>query len=257
MWPVIIVFVLVLGYYYIDSDIESKHNFKKAQGWSAYFQVALKGSEFLLSGIFLTVSIEVLLYASMYVLNIVFFWNGAHVFTFADDLNNIRFKTFSFFSWSVAISTLLLAIGKVAEAKKRKHNPDLTSIELQKIYKKDFIKKLQLESIEKDLFVMITLKSRKVYVGIVDSEKITNPDTHSDDFLSIIPVLSGYRDKDTLDFVETKNYASIYQKHGISSDSSPLSLQQFRHVINLSEVECLSLFDLDVYASFQINSAIN
>lgn len=260
MWPVIIVFVLVLGYLYIDSDIESKHKFKKAQGWSAYFMVALKGSEFLLYGFFVTIITQLLfLYIPMWVLNGIVSFFSEHEFTFADDINNFRFKTISFFSWNVVFFTFIAAALESSEAKNIKLNPKLRQKAILEICKKDSIKKLKLEALEKKLLIMVTLKSRKVYVGQVDLEKITNVDTHSDEFISIIPVLSGYRNSETLEFVQTKDYSVIYNKHNITAESSEeqkLSWQQFRHIINVSEIECMSLFDVNIYETFK-NQAYN
>lgn len=252
MWPIVVIFVLVCGYHYINSDIPSKSELKKAQGWNAYFQVALKGSEFLIGGAVLAIAIQVVFYGAMLILNLLYYMGIDYSkFTFADDLNNWRFITFSYFSWLVAICTILICIGQASEAKKRNNNLDLRFKLIEALSQKDSIKKLLLESIDLGFLIMVTLKSRKIYVGIVDNEKFFNLSTHADDSFSIIPFLSGYRDKYTLSFVEDCNYTLIYDEKDISFESMPLSFQQFRHIIPISEIECISLFDSETYLLFK------
>lgn len=55
-----------------------------------------------------------------------------------------------------------------------------------------------LESVERGLLLLVTLKSRKVYVGMIDEARFNQLDTNT---LVLIPFMSGYRDKDTLTFV--------------------------------------------------------
>lgn len=260
MWPVIIVFVLVLGYYYIDNDIESKHKFKKAQGWSAYFMVALKGSEFLMFGVAMTLGIEILLYLCMWLFNLLFVWGDMSDFTFANDFNNTEVKSFNLFTLITVFFTFAVAISQTAEARKRKDSSELSQKVILKICYKDTIKKLKLEAFEREIQLMVTLKSRKVYVGIADIEKITNIDTFSDEFISIIPLSSGYRDSETLDYIKTKDYSLIYKENNIledESDGNILSFRQFRHIINMSEVESVSLFDPNIYESFKSHQQLN
>ncbi len=59
----------------------------------------------------------------------------------------------------------------------------------------------------------------------------------------LIPFLSGYRDKQTLDLVVEHNYSAWYDEHNISLTSEPNSAMSFRKVIMLDQIESLSLFD--------------
>ncbi|PHM47201.1 hypothetical protein [Xenorhabdus miraniensis] len=252
MWPVFITFVLICGYKYIDSDIPSKIELQKAQGWNAYFQVALKGGEFLIAGFIMAVFIDALLYLAMYIMNIPSYLGAKYTqFTFATDLNGFRYATASFFSWIVAISTVLMSIGQASTAKNRSENYKYRIKAIRNNAKKDSVNQLLLESLEHGLLVMVTLKSRKVYVGMVDEAKFYNFHTHSDAMVSIIPFISGYRDKDNLSFNVEHYYVDIYNQKGITLSSEPLSVYQFRHILPIDQIESFSLFDVDTYVSFR------
>ncbi|MER2472862.1 hypothetical protein [Photorhabdus laumondii] len=252
MWPVFITFVLICGYKYIDSDIPSKIELQKAQGWNAYFQVALKGGEFLIAGFVMAVFINVLLYLAMYIMNVPAYLGAKYTqFTFATDLNGLRYATASFFSWIVVISTVLMSISQASIAKNRSENYAYRIKAIRNNAKKDSVNELLLESLECGLLVMVTLKSRKVYVGMVDEAKFYNFHTHSDAMVSIIPFISGYRDKDSLSFTVEHNYTDIYSGKDITLNSEPLSVYLFRHILPIDQIESFSLFDVDTYISFE------
>lgn len=88
-------------------------------------------------------------------------------------------------------------------------------------------------SLSKDKYAMITLEDRKVYVGkVIDMGEPTETNGIDQD-ISIMPLMSGYRDKDTLKIEFTTDYdeveADIY-----------LSLRQDK-IISVTE------FDFDAY----------
>ena len=70
MWAALIVIVLVCGYHYTNCHLPSRYRQSKAIGWNAYFDVALKGGEFLISGILIAALLVVVLYAGMSLWNI-------------------------------------------------------------------------------------------------------------------------------------------------------------------------------------------
>ncbi|MBD2814870.1 hypothetical protein ID850_08850 [Xenorhabdus sp. Flor] len=251
MWPVFITFVLICGYKYIDSDIPSRIELQKAQGWNAYFQVALKGGEFLIAGFIMAVFINALLYLVMYLLNVPAYLGAKYTqFTFATDLNGFKYATASFFVWIVVISTVIMSVAQASIAKNRSENYEYRIKAIRSNAKKDSVNELLLESLECGLLVMVTLKSRKVYVGMVDEAKFYNFHTHSDAMVSIIPFISGYREKDSLSFKVEHSYVTIYNQKDITLNSEPLSVYQFRHILPIDQIESFSLFDVDTYVSF-------
>jgi len=73
----------------------------------------------------------------------------------------------------------------------------------------DFEKMMYL-SFTKQMPVMFTLNSRKVYIGIVNF--LPNP-AHDRKSVSILPVYSGYRKDDTLKYVKTVDYTPIIRPY--------------------------------------------
>ncbi|WP_244175700.1 hypothetical protein [Xenorhabdus vietnamensis] len=135
-----------------------------------------------------------------------------------------------------------------------KHNNDLEKrIEyFREIAKDSSIEGVLLESVDRideGLLILVTLKSRKVYVGMLDIARFEGMDTNT---LVLIPFMSGYRDKDTLTFVIDHDYAEHYRKEGITLTSEPLSVYQFRHVLPFEQIESFSLFDFNTYEKFQV-----
>ncbi len=249
MWTAIVLVVLACGYLYTSRDLPSKFNQQKAVGWNAYFDVAIHGGGFLING-FLAVSfIWLLLWAAMSFLN--FFWVlvlRQHHFTFAYDLLDIRLLGLSFFSAATLAATVLISISAANKAEKRSQDPELRIKIFKEIAEKNATESVIFEAIDKGLLLLISLKSRKVYVGTVDEARFQNLDT---DTLVIIPLMSGYRDKETLSFCIEHNYADHFEDEGITLTSEPLSVYQFRHVLPFDQIESLSLFNVKTFEKFR------
>lgn len=64
-------------------------------------------------------------------------------------------------------------------------------------------------SLEKDKYVMLTMDDRKVYVGKVISLGEPSETSGIDQDVSIVPLMSGYRDKDTLKISFTTYYDEV------------------------------------------------
>jgi hypothetical protein len=252
MWAFIIVIVLICGYYYVDTHLPSKYKLNKSVGWNAYFCVGAKGFEFLTAGVFLAVVLVFYLYIFMFALNI-FHYLGAKYepFTFADDILSRRIFGVSAFSALCLGCTIFVSFKRTDKV--RILNNDLKNrIEyFREIAKNSAIENILLESvdrIEEGLLILVTLKSRKVYVGMLDIARFEGVDTNT---LVLIPFLSGYRDKDTLTFTIEHDYTEHYIEEGITLTSEPLSVYQFRHVLPFEQIESFSLFNFDTYEKFQ------
>ncbi|KLU17447.1 MULTISPECIES: hypothetical protein [Xenorhabdus] len=252
MWAFIIVLVLICGYYYVDTHLPSKYKLNKSVGWSAYFCVGAKGVEFLIAGIILAVIFVFYLYFLMFVLNILHYFGVEYKpFTFASDFLSQRILGISAFSALCLSFTIFVSIKRTAQV--RKLNSDLENrIEyFREIAKDSSIENILLESVDRideGLLILVTLKSRKVYVGILDIARFEGMDTNT---LVLIPFLSGYRDKDTLTFIIEHNYTEHYREEGITLTSEPLSVYQFRHVLPFEQIESFSLFNFNTYEKFQ------
>jgi hypothetical protein len=113
----------------------------------------------------------------------------------------------------------------------------------------DFLEILLDKALEETEQIMVTLSNGKVYVGFVTS----NVDPSFDrKYMRMMPMLSGYRDEHTKDFVITNDYARVYQEL-ITEESPELeNADRFQLVIPVQEIMSASLFDPDVYTLFTI-----
>ncbi len=251
MSAALIVVVLVCGYMYINSHIPSKHQFKKSTGWQSYFQVAMKGAYYVSISFILLLIVWVALILLMFILNIpISFKDKPEYFTFAYDLLQVKFVGLGLpFVLLVTISGILSFIESKNEEKKLTDSTYREKI-FNEIAQSNPIEGIILESFSSNqhLLVSITLKSRKVYIGMPQELHLEHLDT---DVIVLIPFLSGYRDKDTLSFVEEVNYADHYKECCIDFDTQPLSLRQYRHVIPRDQIESFSLFNAQAYQKFK------
>jgi len=96
--------------------------------------------------------------------------------------------------------------------------------------------------------IYITLNSHRVYIGMVHTARC---ETSSTDNVVVIPMISGYRDRETQRLVVEHNYAAYYQQHWITPVSEPNNALNFRKVILLNQIESLSLFDPATACGFE------
>ena len=111
----------------------------------------------------------------------------------------------------------------------------------------DHIELLLSESIERGLWVEISLRNRKSYVGFaLESGVGISGETD----IALIPMASGYRDKATLDLQISMDYVPIILKYAYDPEEG-LQEEDFRIVIPISEVVSVRLFNDVVYEYFQ------
>lgn len=251
MWAALIVLVLVCGYHYTKCHLPSRYKQSKAVGWNAYFDVALKGGEFLLIGIATACIIIAFIYLGMFILNIptyLFGWYSP--FTFASTFFEMRLFGLSMFSILSMGCTILISVAKSSEATKHHKDPQKRKEMFEEIAAYSSVENIMLESINSGLLLLVTLKSRKVYVGMVEEARFNQWDSN---ILVIIPFMSGYRDKDNLTFCVEHNYVDHYISEGITLTSEPLTVYQFRHVLPFEQIESFSLFNVNTFEAFKAN----
>ena len=112
----------------------------------------------------------------------------------------------------------------------------------------DRIELLIRESIKQGEFVEVSLKTRKSYIGRTLGSTYA---AGSQQDISLIPLASGYRDRDTQDLYLTTNYAPVMEK--LDPDAQSISeYVNLRIVIPRDQVVSIRLFDPDAYLQFQI-----
>ena len=100
-------------------------------------------------------------------------------------------------------------------------------------------------SVRGRLFVSVTLDNRKVYIGWTGLAPFSGPsDKDGAKDFTLLPVLSGYRNEETLKLEITTDYTSAYQQ--IERSDSQVSIDDFEIVIPVSRVVTANPFSLDV-----------
>lgn len=251
MSAALLVIVLVCGYLYINSHIPSKILFRKSTGWQSYFQVALKGSINLITGCFMLLMGWVFVFLVMLLFNVPHYFNpNLPIYTFAYDFWDAHIAGIGMPFVALVIATIACSLDESKRAEKELRDPAQRQKIFEEIARCSPVEAILLESLDSNqqLLISITLKSRKVYIGMVHEARLEDHDT---DTVVIVPFLSGYRDKDTLTFVEEVNYADHYKECGITFTSQPISLKHYRHVIPRDQIESISLFNSAMYAHFK------
>lgn len=110
----------------------------------------------------------------------------------------------------------------------------------------DLIELLIAESIEYQRLIELSLKSGKSYIGFALESGITSQD-ESD--ISLIPMVSGYRNQDTQELEITTNYAPVVQES--LKEALDLVYEDFRVVIPMPEIVSARLFHPEAYERFE------
>jgi len=104
------------------------------------------------------------------------------------------------------------------------------------------------KSLKETKSVLISVKSGKVYVGLVTYNSSPAVSVES---MKIFPVRSGYRDANTRTVEFTTDYSAVLDK--VLEDDSAVSgvdLSDFEIVIPFREIESVTIFDPTLYGLF-------
>lgn len=257
MNTLILAVLLLSGYIYVINSTSSRYKFKRAEGWGAYFYVAMWGAVF---------TIAAWLLCSY--LNIVGFFRWAFSWTISHDIFDkemverlfplgpsatfrfvdLKFALFGVTSIFISLFWAKFVIPAYGWCRWRS---DRELQFLARAIAGDPHETLLIVASVTKRPVLVTLGSRKFYVGIVICPRF---DHGKAEFLSLIPLLSGYRDKDTLTTTVTNNYQIHYEESGILGDNPTgnLTLDDFKTLISYSEIETISNFDSPTYSKFKL-----
>lgn len=252
MGVVIVAVVLVIGFLYTYNHPPSRYRQKRTRGWNSYFHIAQYGFLFSVVGTFSVLVLMLVLNLLAILVDLVLNYLGVGY-----QFSSVGTALFTYLLFGhVAVGTLasliaaaLFAYGYAIRRRRQLEADDNAYLqEYTRLAQGDGLESLLCQSMKEGMLVMVTLKSRKVYVGRVEQSRMLNGDI---DNLVLIPMLSGYRDWDHLQFFITHNYYNYYNQFDIHSDEGELRLEHFRVVIVAREVDSASLFDLKTYQQFQ------
>ncbi|XXN64715.1 hypothetical protein ACRQ84_03975 [Enterobacter ludwigii] len=239
MGTAIFMVMMVCGYWYTSRDMSSRLKIKRSFGWDVYFLIALYGCIFVLQGVLATAIIWLILLAASGV-------NNAFALTSAENVHwNVDFMTWSFLGIQAPVVLMLaFAILFCMYRSNWAVSARLNAIGRKELYQRlsrsNGIEQLLLQCMEEGELAWVTLKSRRIYIGMIHAATFEYPNTAN---IVLIPMLSGYRDPRTLSLAVEHNYSQWYQNHNIDFSSTPKSVLEFRKVIMVHQIESLSLFD--------------
>ena len=242
-----VAFILISGYIYVSRSTFQIHVTRREDGHRYYFRCGAYGILFCTIGCMITLVLDGFDLPS-FLLNYIF---GTSL---EELLGVTRYtKTFQeYLSFKLMLGSgfavLLAPIGAKLENAIRDEEKMRKYIHQEK---SPALEKFLFECGEKLQTVLITLKSRKVYVGIVNDIPIESGEV---EHFTLLPILSGYREKDKLTVIFTTNYYQHYQHHlddnGEPINGSGACLDDFVEMIPVSEIAHIGSFDIDTYKQF-------
>ncbi|MDQ5989799.1 Uncharacterised protein [Acinetobacter baumannii] len=270
MNTLILAIALISGYVYVINAVSERYKFKRSEGWDAYFYIAVWGVFFtviawILCSLLSVLDVLRITYNYLLSKQIIDIETINRVFPLSqiskpaepsNALADLRQQSYYMkladlkFALFGVVSILLSWItGKIVKWYVNK-NVKRRIDALVKVVHNDPFESLLIEADVRRFPVIITLSSRKIYVGLVSCPQFEHGRI---EYIEILPLLSGYRDKDELTVKITTNYRKHYSESGILSGlgESQLSLDDFRTLIPKSDIEGISFFDTTAYSKFK------
>lgn len=245
-----VLLILISGYIYAQAVPYERIKLKRSNGWEAYVYLAKHGLSFLFTAVMIVTAVFFLSFVIELFLSI--FDRTLYL--------DIMYRGISFSektNTNVVIITIITLLSfRVGVTEARLKSNDNNWLEI--LRKEDGMLNVIIESMAEHRTVKVSLKSRKIYIGLIQSEQFESTDLEN---IVIIPYISGYRDKDKLRIFFDCNYITVYINNNMLSTNSPLNeghmrnLDRFRLVIRVDEIESISLFDASYYKQFKFNES--
>ena len=229
--------VLVAGYHYARSLPSEKVNLKRSAGWETYVYLGFHGLRFLILALFSLIILWVLAFIVLSVIDYIF--DSSIQIYLQRQITRILFDDIQVYHVLIAAFAWALCQNEIKGKIKRGNK-----LVFENIKNYDGLLRLVIEAAAEQRPLRLSLKSRKVYVGLIM------------DYILLVPLVSGYRDKDALDIFFDCSYLSVYEKHGLFAgdelnEEKLLRLDDFRMAIKVSEIESVSFFEFGVFDEFE------
>lgn len=241
MGVVLVAIALVAGYIFSSQHLSSRYRLSRTDGWHSYFYVAVHGIFFSLLSAGICFTIDYFDCISKYIKPRGYLLSDFNSLLL--DLQQIKIG-----AW--ALLTVILA--QLSGWMSRTYYfwfPGQKDKRLQKIVAENHLESFILEASYRQFPIIVTLSSRKTYVGICFGDELVNGELDS---IALLPYLSGYREKDDLTFEDTTNYQKHYLAEGIADSSHEhLTMNDFRIILPRSEIESYAFFDIETYIKFK------
>lgn len=240
----LVLLTLVLGFKYAEAVPYERVKLKRSDGWEAYVYLAKHGLFFIIAAVIIVTAALFIFFGIEYFLQS----NGKTLYldiTYKD-INFSKLNANNIGVLGAIILTSFFVCSRMALLKK---SADWRT----ELSKEDSILSLLIEAVDKLEAVKISLKSRKVYIGLIQPDQFEISDLEN---IVIIPYMSGYRDKDKLRLEFDCNYIAVYVKNDLLSTqhlnkTHMKNINDFRLAIRMDEIESISLFDPAYYEQFE------
>ncbi len=235
---ILLLLPLVAGYVFCQASFFTRFTVSREEGHRLYFRAVFYGVVLLVIGIF----IRMLLIArcgayenlEQSLLEII----ADQAFTLPDNLSPF-FVLACIYSVALSPAMVLLSNALIWLF-------GLKSWFLRRAIQYDDLERILFDAQQDEIPISLTIANRKVYIGF----PLESPDPHAaGKSISLMPLISGYRDKDTLKLVLTTDYIPIYDKAKTASQK----YDEFRLVIPVDQVVSIGFFDFVAYKQFQNN----
>ena len=252
----LVLLILTLGYTYAVS-VPSEHNkLKRSDGWESYVYLASHGLTLLIVTTLKTLVATIGDLLLLKALECILAKNGRTLylndfFEFLISTNFLEINAVTIFIMS------FMGIFVAHECYEKIIRNQDSIKHLDQLRKEDSVLNIVIEAMLELKTVKISLKSGKIYVGLVQSEQFETLDL---DTIVIIPFISGYRD-DKLRIIFDCDYLSVYRQNGILPSDNVLNkehlknLDSFRLAMKMDEVESISLFSAKYYRQFKFKKS--
>lgn len=160
---------------------------------------------------------------------------------------NVNDENASSLAWVIIMTLVTLAVAQIwvwfdvirLWLLSKKHKVDASIIAMGRVLADSPLDALLYQSyISEEKLVMLSLSNRKMYVGVVNNMGEPNEIEGFDQEISLVPILSGYRDKDDLCVHWTTAYEDVDKD------------KDLRIVIRQELIESASEFDFNTWEAF-------
>lgn len=235
MAPLIVLIIFTSGYTFIRCNPLARFRQSRLGGHESYFSIGMCGVLITLLAWIVVLAAEHGMTAWGYYLIPRAETAGTHVKQFW------REAYLTIGAWAVLSHVLAFSFG-VIRAKLRGEAESAAILACD-----DSLSALLLDSSADWKPIQITLNSRKVYIGI-SLGQVVKDDFSRPDYVEIMPLQSGYRDKDSLEIRMTSDYAKFYRSWGSLADAEwPEHLASYRVVLPVSEIRGAAFFRPDAH----------
>lgn len=235
MTALVLVVILISGYLYVIRSVAARYVFKRLKGWDGYFYVASWGVLFACVAWLLTVLLSLLMDLPDWINKEI-----RNTVSVSDGFSNYRYLMFA------VISLLLTVISGSIRKCYIRADQNRWIATLARVAAGDPLESMLILAASQHFPVLVTLESRKCYVGFASCPDF---EQRTVDYIQVLPLLSGYRDKDDLTLHVTTNYEHYYRTQ--QSAISSVILEDFRKLIPVSDIRSISLFDSDTHHRFK------